>query len=60
MGGGGGYIVIPAKAGIYPRPIDTPGTAGVLDSGLRLPKDAGMTVEGDRVMVGRGFSLRSS
>ena len=27
--------VIPAKAGIHPRPIDTPGQTGVLDSGLR-------------------------
>ena len=27
--------VIPAKAGIHPRPIDMPGQTGVLDSGLR-------------------------
>ena len=27
--------VIPAKAGIHTRPIDTPGQTGVLDSGLR-------------------------
>ena len=27
--------VIPAKAGIHPRPTDTPGYTGVLDSGLR-------------------------
>ena len=28
-------IVIPAKAGIHPRPTDRPGCTGVLDSGLR-------------------------
>ena len=28
-------IVIPAKAGIHPRPTATPGYTGVLDSGLR-------------------------